>query len=93
VRAARKEAGVLPAFKRVDTCAAEFAAETPYLYSSYDGNDESRPSSAKKVRRPAPGPERRGPAWAAPTAGAAPARAAFACPPLAAARRLPSAGD
>ena len=49
VRAARKAAGVLPSFKRVDTCAAEFAAETPYLYSSYDGSDESRPSSAKKV--------------------------------------------
>ena len=40
---------MLPAFKRVDTCAAEFAAETPYLYSSYDGSDESRSSSAKKV--------------------------------------------
>ena len=40
---------MLPSFKRVDTCAAEFAAETPYLYSSYDGSDESRPSSAKKV--------------------------------------------
>ena len=49
VRAARKAAGVLPSFKRVDTCAAEFAAETPYLYSSYDGSDESRSSSAKKV--------------------------------------------
>ena len=40
---------MLPSFKRVDTCAAEFAAETPYLYSSYDGSDESRPSNAKKV--------------------------------------------
>ena len=43
---------MLPAFKRVDTCAAEFAAETPYLYSSYDGSDESRSSSAKKVFGP-----------------------------------------
>ncbi|KAK9835186.1 hypothetical protein WJX81_004384 [Elliptochloris bilobata] len=60
VREARKAAGVLPAFKRVDTCAAEFAAETPYLYSSYDGNDESRPSNAKKVLILGGGPNRIG---------------------------------
>lgn len=41
VRNARKAFGVVPSFKRVDTCAAEFAAETPYLYSSYDGKKYS----------------------------------------------------
>ena len=50
VRAARKGAGVLPSFKRVDTCAAEFEAETPYMYSSYDGSCEAEPSSDKKAR-------------------------------------------
>ena len=42
---ARKAAGVYPSMKRVDTCAAEFAAETPYMYSSYDGSCEARPTS------------------------------------------------
>ncbi|MBR5376174.1 MAG: carbamoyl-phosphate synthase large subunit [Lachnospiraceae bacterium] len=37
----RKQYGVLPAFKMVDTCAAEFEAETPYMYSIYGGEDES----------------------------------------------------
>ncbi|MBO4375077.1 MAG: carbamoyl-phosphate synthase large subunit [Lachnospiraceae bacterium] len=37
----RKKHGILPAFKMVDTCAAEFEAETPYMYSVYDGEDES----------------------------------------------------
>lgn len=37
VRLARKAVGVVPSYKRVDTCAAEFSAETPYMYSSYDG--------------------------------------------------------
>ena len=52
VRAARKAAGVLPSFKRVDTCAAEFEAQTPYMYSSYDGNCESEPTSDKKASVP-----------------------------------------
>jgi hypothetical protein len=50
VRTARKAAGVLPSYKRVDTCAAEFEAATPYLYSSYDGSCEAAPSASKKVR-------------------------------------------
>ena len=50
VRRARKAAGVIPAFKRVDTCAAEFEAATPYMYSSYDGNDECESTTERKVR-------------------------------------------
>lgn len=49
VRKARRAAGVLPSFKRVDTCAAEFEAATPYMYSSYDGNDECESTSERKV--------------------------------------------
>ena len=51
VRARRKELGVTPSMKRVDTCAAEFEAGTPYMYSSYDGNCECEPTSERKVRR------------------------------------------
>jgi carbamoyl-phosphate synthase large subunit len=43
VREKRRQLGILPAFYRVDTCAAEFASSTPYLYSNYDGFDESEP--------------------------------------------------
>ncbi len=39
--------GITPAFYRVDTCAAEFEAHTPYLYSNYDGDDESAPQFGK----------------------------------------------
>jgi carbamoyl-phosphate synthase large subunit len=42
VRAARKGGGLSPAFKLVDTCAAEFEAYTPYYYSTYEREDESR---------------------------------------------------
>ena len=49
VRARRKELGVIPSMKRVDTCAAEFEAATPYMYSSYDGNCECEPTSERKV--------------------------------------------
>ena len=49
VRQKRKAAGVVPAFKRVDTCAAEFEAATPYMYSSYDGNDECESTTERKV--------------------------------------------
>jgi len=41
VRAKRRQHGILPAFYQVDTCAAEFESSTPYLYSHYDGHDES----------------------------------------------------
>ncbi len=49
VRAHRKKLGVVPVYKRVDTCAAEFESHTPYLYSTYDGiEDEAGEGSGKK---------------------------------------------
>jgi len=60
VRDVRKGAGVVPAMKRVDTCAAEFEADTPYMYSSYDGGCEANSSSAKKVLILGGGPNRIG---------------------------------
>src|SRR5689334_5647210 len=49
VRDARHAAGVRPVLKRVDTCAAEFEAFTPYLYSTYEDECEAAPTSAPKV--------------------------------------------
>ncbi|MDD7987498.1 carbamoyl-phosphate synthase large subunit [Lentisphaera marina] len=49
VRAARKSIGLTPTYNLVDTCAAEFAAVTPYYYSSYSEINEVRPSSDKKT--------------------------------------------
>jgi carbamoyl-phosphate synthase large subunit len=49
VRAHRHRKGIRPVFKRVDTCAAEFEAYTPYLYSSYEDEDEAPPTDRKKV--------------------------------------------
>ncbi len=60
VRAAREAAGVLPTYKTVDTCAAEFAAETPYHYSTYEDDSEVRPSSKPKVVILGSGPNRIG---------------------------------
>uniref|UniRef100_A0A7I4BT49 Carbamoyl phosphate synthase arginine-specific large chain, chloroplastic n=1 Tax=Physcomitrium patens TaxID=3218 RepID=A0A7I4BT49_PHYPA len=60
VRAHRLEQGVKPAYKRVDTCAAEFEANTPYLYSSYDAECESAPTTRKKVLILGGGPNRIG---------------------------------
>ncbi len=60
VRAARVAAGVLPTYKTVDTCAAEFAAETPYHYSTYEDESEVRPSDGKKVVILGSGPNRIG---------------------------------
>ena len=60
VRAAREAAGVLPTFKTVDTCAAEFAADTPYHYSTYEDESEVRPSSRPKVVILGSGPNRIG---------------------------------
>ena len=51
VRALRREAGLAPAYKMVDTCAAEFAAATPYFYSTYDQENEAAPSGRKRVHR------------------------------------------
>ena len=60
VRAQRHELGVRPVFKTVDTCAAEFAAQTPYHYSSYDEETEVAPSSRRKVIVLGSGPNRIG---------------------------------
>jgi len=60
VRALRLRRGVKPGFKLVDTCAAEFEAYTPYYYSTYDGEDESRPSDKKKIMILGGGPNRIG---------------------------------
>ncbi|MDX1386132.1 MAG: carbamoyl-phosphate synthase large subunit, partial [bacterium] len=48
IRDYRKKYGVTPVFKRVDTCAAEFEAYTPYLYSTYEQEDEALPTQSKK---------------------------------------------
>ena len=68
VRGRRASLGVRPVFKRVDSCAAEFAARTPYLYSCYEtgivgdpgGECESRPSNRRKVIILGGGPNRIG---------------------------------
>ncbi len=60
VRAAREAAGVIPTYKTVDTCAAEFAAETPYHYSTYEDESEVRESDAQKVVILGSGPNRIG---------------------------------
>jgi carbamoyl-phosphate synthase large subunit len=61
VLAERKRLGLLPSFRLVDTCAAEFEAYTPYYYSTYDrGDDEVLPSSKRKVMILGGGPNRIG---------------------------------
>ena len=60
IRQWRKEMGVLPTFKLVDTCAAEFEAYTPYYYSTYEEEDEVHPSPKKKVMILGGGPNRIG---------------------------------
>jgi len=62
VKALRRQLGVRPVFKRVDTCAAEFAAATPYMYSSYErgGDCESQPTARKKAIILGGGPNRIG---------------------------------
>src|SRR5512137_1973264 len=60
VRRARWDAGVHPVFKRVDTCAAEFEAHTPYLYSTYEEECEAHPTSRRKVMILGGGPNRIG---------------------------------
>ena len=60
VRAARESAGVLPTFKTVDTCAAEFEASTPYHYSTYEDTDEIRPARKPRVLILGSGPNRIG---------------------------------
>ncbi len=61
VRAERKELGLVPSYRLVDTCAAEFEAYTPYYYSTYDrGDDEVKGNTAKKVMILGGGPNRIG---------------------------------
>jgi carbamoyl-phosphate synthase large subunit len=60
VRAARHAQGVRPVYKRVDTCAAEFATQTAYMYSTYDEECEAEPTSAKKIMVLGGGPNRIG---------------------------------
>jgi carbamoyl-phosphate synthase large subunit len=60
VRNLRKKLSILPTFQRVDTCAAEFEAQTPYLYSAYEMDDESRPTDEQKILILGGGPNRIG---------------------------------
>ena len=60
IRKRRISENILPAFKRVDTCAGEFATETAYMYSTYDGSCESTPTANKKVIVLGSGPNRIG---------------------------------
>ena len=61
VRAERKQLGLVPSYRLVDTCAAEFEAYTPYYYSTYDrGDDEVKGNPAKKVMILGGGPNRIG---------------------------------
>ena len=60
VRDYRRSLNVLPVYKRVDTCAAEFASDTAYLYSTYEEECESNPSDRKKVMILGGGPNRIG---------------------------------
>ncbi|MBI3170351.1 MAG: carbamoyl-phosphate synthase large subunit [Chloroflexi bacterium] len=60
IRELRKKLGILPTFQRVDTCAAEFEAQTPYLYSAYEMDDESRPTDKQKILILGGGPNRIG---------------------------------
>ncbi len=61
VRASRKKRGIIPSYRLVDTCAAEFEAYTPYYYSTYDtDDDEVRKSDTRKVMILGGGPNRIG---------------------------------
>ena len=60
VRKQRRKLGLHPVYKRVDTCAAEFATSTAYLYSSYDEECEANPSNRRKIMILGGGPNRIG---------------------------------
>jgi carbamoyl-phosphate synthase large subunit len=60
VRQAREEQGLRPAYKRIDTCAAEFESYTPYLYGTYEQEDEADPTPKAKVVILGSGPNRIG---------------------------------
>src|SRR5207244_5242411 len=60
VRQTRRELGIRPVYKRVDTCSAEFATRTAYLYSTYEEECEANPTDKKKVMVLGGGPNRIG---------------------------------
>ncbi|MFQ5701859.1 MAG: carbamoyl-phosphate synthase large subunit [Acidobacteriota bacterium] len=60
VRSRRQEIGLSPVYRRVDTCGAEFEAHTPYLYSTYETEDEARPTGNRKIVIVGGGPNRIG---------------------------------
>lgn len=60
IRIKRWELGIRPSYKTVDTCAAEFSSETPYLYSTYDADTEAPPTNKKKIIILGGGPNRIG---------------------------------
>ncbi len=60
VRAFRKNLGLVPVYKRVDTCGAEFESYTPYLYSTYEEEDEAQPTDRPKIMILGSGPNRIG---------------------------------
>ena len=60
LRERRIKLGITPVYKRVDTCAAEFEAHTPYLYSTYEDECEAQPTSEKKIMILGGGPNRIG---------------------------------
>jgi carbamoyl-phosphate synthase large subunit len=60
VREERHARGIRPVYKRVDTCAAEFEASTPYMYSTYEHENEAAPTSRRKVIILGSGPNRIG---------------------------------
>ena len=60
IRAARLEQGIVPVYKAVDTCAAEFEAETPYFYSTYEDENEALPGQRESIVILGSGPDRIG---------------------------------
>ena len=60
IRSQRKKKNIQPSYKVVDTCAAEFVAQTPYCYSTYDSENEIIPLSGKKIMILGGGPNRIG---------------------------------
>jgi carbamoyl-phosphate synthase large subunit len=60
IRAKRRELGIVPVFKRVDTCAAEFSTSTAYLYSTYEEECEAAPTDKRKIMILGGGPNRIG---------------------------------
>ncbi|HZE20382.1 MAG TPA: carbamoyl-phosphate synthase large subunit, partial [Candidatus Angelobacter sp.] len=60
IRSMQKREGILPVYKRVDTCAAEFESHTPYLYSTYEQECEAVPTDRRKVMILGSGPNRIG---------------------------------